>query len=115
MKKVLLLSFVALLTFACNKLTDKNIVGTWLVTEFAINGTAQPSAGDVTYEFMDNGVMNAYIAGTPQGATNYTVSDDGNTLTMGGVNYTVTEKKGKTLKFEYNDQGDVYSWTLEKQ
>lgn len=115
MKKVLLLSFVALLTFACNKLTEKNIVGTWLVTEFAINGTAQPAASNVTYEFKSDGTMTAYVGGVAQGSTTYSVSEDGNTLTFSGTQYTVTEKKGKTLKFEYNDQGDAYSWTLEKQ
>ena len=115
MKKLMLLSFVALLAFACNKLTTKNIVGTWKVTEFAINGTAIPTGVVQTYEFMDDGNVTYYEDGVSQGNTSYTVSDDGKTLTISGQMYTATEKKGKVLKFEYVNGTDTYSWTMEKQ
>lgn len=115
MKKLLLFSVVVMLTFACNKLTDKNIVGTWDVTEYKENGIVYPLTGTAYFEFSDAGVASFYVDGQLQGSGPYTVSDDGETLTMDGVVFTVLEKKSKTMKLQWTDGTDTEEWSLEKR
>lgn len=115
MKKFLLLSIVAVFLFSCNKLTDKNIVGTWNVTEIKIDGVSQTIMSGTYIDFMEGGTYSFYVASQLSGTGTYSVSSDGETLTISGQAYTVTEKKGKTLKFTWSDGTSSEEWTCEKQ
>lgn len=113
MNKFFLVSILAVFLFSCNKLTDKNIVGSWNVTEYKVYDVPQTIPNNTYFEFTDAGIASLFTDGVLDRTGTYSVESSGSVLIIDGINYTV-DKKGKTMKLTYIGFGSE-EWTLEKQ
>lgn len=113
MKKIFLLSVITAFLLSCNKLTEKNIVGTWNPVEFKVDGASQPIFPNTYIEFTESGSVLYYTAGVLDSYDFYSIQDNGSVLSIDGTNYDV-EKKGKTMTLTYTGS-NTEELTLEKQ
>ncbi|MEZ4936054.1 MAG: lipocalin family protein [Crocinitomicaceae bacterium] len=116
--------FIALFSLsllaACNKLTQKNIIGEWHLTAAKFNGVDVPLAGQTwVVVFNDNQTGTSTINGNSSTMV-WSLDEDAQTITFPSLSgpdqvYTVLEKKGNTLMVKYEDSGNTYEYTFEKQ
>ncbi|MCB0478698.1 MAG: hypothetical protein KDC84_11065 [Crocinitomicaceae bacterium] len=122
MKSIKLMTVVfglVLLATSCNKLTEKNIIGTWNMTAASYNGISQdPPSFTWVVVFNEGNTGTSTLNGNT--STMVWVLDEKNQTitipnTLGNSQlYTVVEKKGDVLKVKYENNG-TYEYTFEKQ
>lgn len=105
---------------SCNKLTEKNIIGTWECTSAGLNGiTATPPPFTWVVVFNEGNTGTSTYNGTTSNMA-WVLDEKEQRITIptifGGTQvYDVLEKKGNTLKVKYVDGTDTYEYTFEKQ
>ncbi len=122
MKGKLALLFVAsFLMFGCNKLTQKNIIGTWNLTAAKVNGQEYPLAGQTwVVTFNDDQTGTSNLNGNSSNMV-WSLDEDAQTITFPSWTgssqvYQVLEKKGNTLRVEYVDNtSTTLEYTFEKE
>ena len=118
---LLLIAFSLSLLVGCNKLTQKNIIGTWNCTAIKANGADVPLDSQswvVTFNDDQTGISN--VNNQPTNMV-WSLNEDEQTITFPSLTgtsqvYKVLEKKGKTMRVEYvNNMSVTLEYTFEKQ
>ena len=122
MKGKLALLFVAsFLMFGCNKLTQKNIIGTWNLTAGKINGVEVPITGYSWVVVFNEGNTGTSTLNGNTSTMTWILDESAQTITFPNWSgdpqvYKVIEKKGNTLVVEYiDDTSATLEYTFEKE
>jgi hypothetical protein len=119
-KFLLIAIFGITFLMGCNKLTNKNIIGTWNLTAGKLNGTeVNPVPFTWVVVFNEGNTGTSTINSTTTNMV-WALDESAQTITFPSTIgttqvYTVLEKKGSTLRVEYVDSGNTYEYTFEKQ
>lgn len=119
-KMMALVFGLVVLATSCNKLTEKNIIGTWNCTSASANGvTASPPPFTWVVTFNEGNTGTSTYNGNASSMT-WVLDEKEQRITIptifgGSQVYDVLEKKGNTLRVQYEDAGTTYEYTFEKE